>query len=67
MKKHEYANATWEDLVKEFETQAVRNIKTGAEDRWVKAYEDGHMTDRPHHGHTTVLNAGSLDEMKSYD
>lgn len=35
LKKHEFANAEWTDLVKEFETASKQNLKTWAED-WVK-------------------------------
>jgi aminopeptidase N len=34
LKKHEYANATWEDLVKEFETASVTRLKSWA-DVWI--------------------------------
>jgi aminopeptidase N len=35
LKKHEYANAGWEDLVREFESAAGRNLKDWA-DVWVR-------------------------------
>lgn len=35
LKKHEYANASWEDLVKEFETASGRDLKEWASG-WVK-------------------------------